>query len=58
MPPPLLFLFGGSPAYGVYADEFVSAAWGRDGRLVALVQSGEGWEKYQAEIPTHGPKGA
>jgi cyanophycinase len=45
-----LFLLGGPGAYTVYGDEFVAAAGGPQARIVALVQTGPGWDKFGAEI--------
>jgi cyanophycinase len=45
-----LFLLGGSPAYAVYGDEFVSAAGGAQAHIAVLVQTRAGWEKHQDEI--------
>jgi cyanophycinase len=45
-----LFLLGGSPAYAVYGDEFVSAAGGARAQIAALVQTRAGWEKHYDEI--------
>jgi cyanophycinase len=45
-----LFLLGGTPAYKVYADEFVAAAGGRNAVMVVLAQTRVGWERYKVEI--------
>jgi len=45
----LLFLLGGSAAFDVVAEEFVSAAGGSDATIALLMQGGSGWEKYVPE---------
>ena len=44
-----LFLLGGSAAFDVTADEFVSAAGGRDARIALLLQGGRNWQKSVPE---------
>jgi cyanophycinase len=46
MPHKRLFLLGGSAAFEAAADEFVSAAGGRDATIALLLQGGSHWEKY------------
>jgi len=45
-----LYLLGGSPAYTVYADEFVAASGGKNANIAVLVQTRAGWEKHKSEI--------
>jgi cyanophycinase len=45
-----LYLLGGSPAYAVYADDFVAASGGNSARIAALAQTRTGWEKHKSEI--------
>jgi cyanophycinase len=47
-----LYLLGGSPAYSVYANDFVKASGGPDAKIAALVQTRAGWEKHKSEIIT------
>jgi len=49
MPHRLLFLIGGSAAFEIVAEEFVSAAGGNDATIALLMQGGCGWEKYVPE---------
>lgn len=45
-----LYLLGGSPAYAVYADEFVAASGGQNAKIAVLVQTYAGWQKHKSEI--------